>query len=69
MGPCNRGKGGICTEEGESVSVVERRKRGGKGVHLRTAEEGVYPTIKVTTDSTGILCGEKGWKEENGSGL
>ena len=60
MRPCNRGKGGICAEEGESVSIVERRKRGGKGVYSRTVEEGVYLTVKVTTDGIGILCGEKG---------
>jgi len=69
MGLCNRSKGEICAEEGESVSVVERRKRGGKGVYLRTAKEGVYLTIKVTTDSTGIFCGKEGWEEEDGSEL
>ena len=69
MGLCNGSKREICAKEGESVSVVERRKRGGKGVYLRTAEEGVYPTIKVTTDSTGILCGKEEWEEEDGSEL
>ena len=59
MGLCNRGKEGICAKKGEGVSVVKRRKRGGKRVYLRTTKEGVYPTIKVTPDSTGILCGEK----------
>jgi len=66
MGLCNRSKGGVCTKKGESISIVERIKRGSKGVYLRTTEEGVYLTIKVTTDNTSILCGEKGWKEENG---
>jgi len=69
MGLCNGSKGEICAEEGESVSVVERRKRGDKEVYLRTAEEGVYPTIKVTTDSTSILCGKEEWKEEDSSEL
>ena len=69
MGLCNGSKREICAKEGESVSVVERRKRGGKVVYLRTAEEGVYPTIKVTTDSTGILCGKEEWEEEDGSEL
>jgi len=69
MGPCNRSKGRVCAEEGESVSIVEKRKRGGKGVYSRATEEGVYMTIKVTTDSTDILCRKKGWKEENGPGL
>ena len=69
MGLCNGSKREICAKEGESVSVVERRKRGGKGVYLRTAEEGVYPTIKVTTDSTVILCGKEEWEEEDGSEL
>jgi len=27
LGSCNRYKGGICTEKGEDVSVVEKRER------------------------------------------
>jgi len=30
MGPCDRSKGEVCTKERESVSIVERRKRGDK---------------------------------------
>jgi len=29
----------------------------------------IYPAIKVTTNSTGILCRKKGWKEEDGARL
>jgi len=36
---------------------------------LRTAEEEVYLTIKVTTDGISILCKEEEWKEKNGVGL
>jgi len=69
VGPCNRNKGRICTEEGESVPIVEGGKRRGKGVYSRTAKEEVYLTIKVTTDGTSILCGEEGQKEKNGARL
>ena len=65
MGPCNRGKEGICAKKGEGVSIVKERKRGGKRVYSRTTEEEVYLTVKVTPDGTGILCGEKRWKEKN----
>ena len=60
MGPCNRSKGGVCAEEGESVSLVKRKKRGGEGVYLGATEERIYPAVKVTTNSTGILCKEEG---------
>ena len=65
MEPCNRGKEGICAEKGEGVSIVKGRKRGGERVYLRTTEEGVYLTVKVTPDGAGILCGEKRWKEKD----
>ena len=34
--------------------------RRGKGVCSRTTKKGVYLTVKITIDSTGILCGEEG---------
>ena len=36
---------------------------------VRAVAEKIYLTVKVTTDSTSILCGEEGWKEEDGLGL
>ena len=69
MGPRDRNKGEIYTKEGESIPVVEGGKRGSKGVYSRAAEEGVHLTIKITTDSTGILYGKEGWEEKNGAGL
>jgi len=66
MEPHDRDKEGICAEEGESIPTVKRGKRGGKGIYSRTAKKGVYLTIKVITDSTSILCGKEGQKEENG---
>ena len=69
MGLYDRDKGGICAKEGESVPVVKGGKRGGEGIYLRTAKKGVYLTVKVTTDGTGILCGKEGQKEENGPEL
>ena len=45
MRSCNKNKERVCTEEGESVSIVKGRKREGEGVCLRAAKEGVYPII------------------------
>jgi len=59
----------VCTEEGKSLSIVKGRKGGSEGVCLRTAEEGIYPTIKVTPDGTSILCRKKRWKEADGTEL
>ena len=56
----DRNKEEICAEKRESVSIVKRRMRRDEGVCSRAAKEGVYPTVKVTTDGTGILCGKEG---------
>ena len=69
VGLYNRCEGRVCTEKREDISIVKRGKRRGKGVYLRAVEKGVYPTIKVTTDSTGILCREEEQKEKNGTRL
>jgi len=43
--------------------------RGSERVYLRANEEGIYLTIKVTTDCTGILGKKEGWKEKEGTRL
>ena len=60
MGPYDRDKRGVCTEERESVSIVEGRKLVIKGVCSRAVKEGVYLTVQITTDSTGIFYRKKG---------
>ena len=69
MGSCNRCKGRVFSEEGEDVSTIKRREGGGEEVYQRIVKKGIYLTVKVTTNGTGILCRKKGWKKENGPGL
>ena len=69
MGPCNRNERGVHTKEGESVPIVEGRKRGSKGVCLRVVKKGVYPTIQITTDGTSIFCRKKRWEKADGTRL
>ena len=69
MGSYDRIKGRVCTEEGKSLPVVKGRKRGSEGVHLRTAEEGIYPSVKITSNGTSILCRKEGWEEVDGTRL
>ena len=69
IGSCDRSEGEVCAKKGKGLPIVEGEKRGSKGVYSGAAEERVYLTVKITTDSTGILHGEKGWKKENSSGL
>jgi len=69
MGSYNRDKRGVCTEERESVSIVEGRKKGSKGVCSRAVKKGVYPTVQITTDGTSIFCREKGWEDADGTRL
>jgi len=69
MGSCNRSKEEVCTKKEKNLPIVEGEKRGSKRVYPEAAEERVHLTIKITTDGTGILYGEKKWKKENGPGL
>jgi len=69
MGPCDRSKREVCAEEGKSISVVKRRKRGGKEVYLGAAEEGIYLAVKVTTNGADVLYRKEGWKETDGARL
>ena len=61
MGSRNRYEGGICTEEGEGVSVVERGERRGVRVHSRTAEERVHQTLEAASNGTGVFHRKEGW--------
>ena len=69
IGPCDRSERGVCTTKRKGIPTVERGERGGKGICERTIEERIYLAIKVTTNGTGILCGEKRRKETDGARL
>ena len=69
VGSYNRGERGLCTKKRKGVPIVKRGERGGEGVYLETIEERIYLTIKITSDSTGILCRKEGQKEMDGTGL
>ena len=69
MGSCDRGEGGICVKEEEGVPLIEGRERGSARVCKGTVEERLHSAIKVSTNSTGVFCGEEGWEEEDGSRL
>jgi len=65
MGPCNRHEGRICAQEREGVPVVQEREGRSVRVYFQTIEKKVYQTLKVASNSTSVLCGKKGWEEEN----
>jgi len=69
LGSCNRDEGRICTEEGEGVSIVKGRERRDVGVHTGIIEERVHLTLKVVSNSTGVLCREERREKENGARL
>ena len=69
MGPCNRHKRGIYTEERKGISIVEGREGRSEEIYQGIAEKGVYSSIKVTSNSTGVLCEEERQKKENGTRL
>ena len=69
VGPCNRSEGGVRTTKRKGIPTVERRERGGKRVCKRTVAKRIHPTVKVTANGAGILCGKERWEEMNGAGL
>ena len=69
VGPCNRHKRGIYAEERKGISIVERREGRSEEIYQGIAEKGVYSSIKVTSNSTGVLCKEERQKKENGTRL
>jgi len=69
LGSCDRVKRRVCAKKGESVLIVKGRKRRGTGICRRSAKKGVYLTFKVTSNLTSSLCGKKGWKTKDGTGL
>ena len=69
VGPHNRNEGGVCSEEGKSVSVVKRRERGGERVCERTVEKGIHLAVQVTLNGAGILCRKEGGEKEDGARL
>jgi len=56
LGPYNRYEGEVCTEEREGISIVKRREKRGMRIHTRATEEIIYPTFKVISNSTSVLC-------------
>ena len=63
MKSCDRSKEKVCTEKGESISVVKGRKRGGVQVHWRTIEERVYQTLEVALNDICVFIGKKDGKK------
>ena len=59
MGPCDRYKKRVCTEEGEGISIVKGGKVRGKRVCKRTVKKEIHSAIEITTNSTSVLCREE----------
>ena len=66
MRSCHRSQGRICAKEGQNLSVVKSRERGGTRICKRSVEKGVYQAIEITTDVTSVLCAKERWEEEDG---
>ena len=69
VGSCDRDEGRVCTTKRKGIPTIERGERGGKGICERTIEKRIYLAVEVTTNSTGILCGEERWEETDGARL
>jgi len=69
LGPCDRAKGRIYTEEGKGIFIVQRRKRRGASIHRRSTVKRVHSTLQITANVTSTLCGKKERKKENSTRL
>ena len=55
--------------KGKSIPTVERGEREGKRICEGAVEERIHLAVKVTSNSTGVLCGEERWEKKNGTRL
>ena len=59
-------KGGIHNKKREDLFLIQKAEGKSEGVYSEEDEEGIYLSIKVTINSTGVFCRKKRWEEENG---
>ena len=69
MGLRDRDEERVCTTKRKGIPTIKRGERGDKGICERTIEKRIYLAVEVTTNSTGILCGEERWEETDGARL
>ena len=69
LGPYHRAKRGVYAKKGKGILTIEGGKRGSTNICGRPTEERIYPTLQVTPNVAGTLCGKKGWHTEDGTGL
>ena len=69
LGPCHRAKRRIYAKKEESILTIEKRKRESTEICRRPIEKRIHPTLQITPNITGTLCGKKGWYIENSAGL
>ena len=56
MESCYRHKRRFCAKKEKGVSIVKREKRRGTQNYKEAVKERLHQTLKVISDSTGILC-------------
>ena len=65
----NRCQGEVRTKKKEGISAVKRREKKSEGVCKGAVAKEIHLAIKVTTNSTSILCREERWKEADSARL
>jgi len=60
LGPCDRVKRRIYTEERKGVFIIQREKGGSASIRGRSTAKRVHSTLQITTNVTSTLCGKKG---------
>ena len=66
---CHRSQRRICAKEGQDLSIIKSREKGGTRICERSVEEGIHQAIEITTDITGVICAKERQEEEDGTEL
>jgi len=53
----------------KKIYLFLRKKERSKRVYLGVDKKGIYSTIKITTNSTSVLCKKEGWEKEDSTRL
>jgi len=69
LGPCHRAKRGVYAKKEKGILTIEGGKRGSTNICGRPTKERIYPTLQVTPNVAGTLCGKKEWYTKDGVGL
>jgi len=62
LGSYYQSQGDIQTIEGKNLPSIQKQERGSPELCGRSTEKEIYQTIKIPSNITSLLCGQKEWE-------